>query len=148
MPLGLVAFFAINLFFVAKLHNETSRILDSQSNEFPRDVEEKERGEEADHGDEADLIIRRSFEQSYALILPCEASQNKIASVKIAKECMEQTRDHIMSENIIVPWWFQTLLRDILGTRGGIYAWWHHFYTTKPPFHFCTVDKVATTEWR
>jgi hypothetical protein len=99
-------------------------------------------------GDEADLIIRRSFEQSYAHILPCEkTSWNEIDS-GITKECMKQTRDHIISENVTVPWWFQTLLRDILGSGGGVYAPWHHFYTTKPPFHFCTVGKVATTEWR
>jgi len=99
-------------------------------------------------GDEADLIIRRSFEQSYAHILPCEkTSWNEIDS-GITKECMKQTRDHIISENVTVPWWFQTLLRDILGSGGGVYAPWHHFYTTKPLLNFCTIDKVATTEWR
>jgi len=97
---------------------------------------------------EADLIIQRSFEQSYAHILPCKKSSWKAMDSRIAIDCMQQTRDHIMSQNITVPWWFQTLLRDILAGGGGVYAPWHHFYTTKPPFHFCTVGKVATTEWR
>jgi hypothetical protein len=124
----------------------TQNLLPSLSNSFQR---QSPSGFSSTSGDEADLIIRRSFEQSYALILPCEKSSSwKAIDSGITKDCMQQTRDYIMSENVTVPWWFQTLLRDILGSGGGVYAPWHHFYTTKPPFHFCTVGKVATTEWR
>lgn len=99
--------------------------------------------------DDADLIIRRSFEQSYAHILPCKKSSWKAMDSKIAIECMQKTRDYIASNpNITIPWWFQTLLRDILAGGTGVYSPWHHFFTSKPPFHFCTMGKVATTEWR
>lgn len=105
-------------------------------------------GLSSNSSDDADLIIQRSFEQSYAHILPCKKSSWKAMDSRTAIDCMQQTRDHIMSQNINVPWWFQTLLRDILAAGGGVYAPWHHFYTSKPPFHYCTIGKVATTEWR
>ena len=41
---------------------------------------------------------------------------------------------------------FQTLLRDL--PTSGAYGFWHHFSTTEPTFNFCTIGKVATTEWR
>ncbi|KAL7492431.1 hypothetical protein ACHAWT_001579, partial [Skeletonema menzelii] len=104
--------------------------------------------EQSNSSNDADLIIRRSFEQSYAHILPCKKSSWKAMDSRIAIDCMQQTRDHIMTQNITVPWWFQTLLRDILAGGTGVYSPWHHFYTSKPPFHFCTMGKVATTEWR
>ena len=101
--------------------------------------------------DEADFIIQRSFRQTYAHILPCDdilSSKKSDGKIHVAKECMLRTRDYVTSENITVPWWFQTLLRDITGRGVGVFASWHHFYTTKPPLNFCTMDKVATTEWR
>ena len=101
--------------------------------------------------DDADFIIRRSFHQSYARILPCDDNPSWMKAgdtTSIAKECIQQTRDYITSGNGTVPWWFQTLLRDITGKGGGVYVPWHHFYTTEPSLNFCTIDKVATTEWR
>ena len=46
------------------------------------------------------------------------------------------------------PWWFTTLLRDIL--TNGAYGPWHHFSTvgTTPPIRFCAMGKNACTEWR
>jgi hypothetical protein len=101
--------------------------------------------------DDADFIVRRSFQQSYARILPCDDNPSWMKADQtnsIAKICMEQTRDYTTSENVTVPWWFQTLLRDITRRGGGVYVPWHHFYTTKPVLNFCSIDKVATTEWR
>ena len=101
--------------------------------------------------DDADAIIRRSYHQSYGHILPCEDNPSWMKgreTSNIAKNCILKTRDYIISENVTVPWWFQTLLRDITGRGGGVYAPWHHFDTTKPLLNFCTIDKVATSEWR
>jgi hypothetical protein len=102
--------------------------------------------------DDADFIVRRSFQQSYAHLLPCDDNPSWMKAAEttsIAKICTQQTRDYITSENVTVPWWFQTLLRDITSRAGGgVYVPWHHFYTTKPLLNFCTIDKVATTEWR
>ena len=102
--------------------------------------------------DDADTIIRRSYNQSYAHILPCEDNPSWMKgreTTNIAKDCIQKTRDHIISENVTaVPWWFQTLLRDITIKGGGVYAPWHHFDTTEPLLNFCTIDKVATSEWR
>ncbi len=101
--------------------------------------------------DDADVIIRRSFYQSYGRILPCDDNPSWMKGRNtniIAKECIQKTRDYIISEDVTVPWWFQTLLRDVTGRGGGVYAPWHHFDTTKPLLNFCTIDKVATSQWR
>jgi len=101
--------------------------------------------------DDADAIIRRSFDQSYARMLPCDDNPSWMKGREtaiIAKQCMQRTRDYITSGNVTVPWWFQTLLRDITGRGGGVFGPWHHFDTTEPLLNFCTIDKVATSEWR
>eukprot|EP00581_Thalassiosira_minuscula_P012189 CAMPEP_0183715056 /NCGR_PEP_ID=MMETSP0737-20130205/9419_1 /TAXON_ID=385413 /ORGANISM="Thalassiosira miniscula, Strain CCMP1093" /LENGTH=417 /DNA_ID=CAMNT_0025944113 /DNA_START=461 /DNA_END=1714 /DNA_ORIENTATION=- len=100
--------------------------------------------------DEAMAIIRRSYESSYAHILPCEDTMDPDAG----KACMTKTLKHFTTPGPggnytslpSIPWWFQTLLRDI--QNNGSYGWWHHYYTSTPPFHFCTFGKVATTDWR
>ena len=99
-----------------------------------------------DEEDEADRIIRRSFDSSYAHILPCADDEE-------GKDCMKKTVEFFNRPGLgnrtdvpDIPWWFQTLLRDVM--TNGAYGFWHHFYTTKPAFHFCTIGKVATTEWR
>ncbi|KAL7524088.1 hypothetical protein ACHAXR_000433, partial [Thalassiosira sp. AJA248-18] len=101
--------------------------------------------------DEASRIIRRSYEKSYALILPCDDEDDHPSSSE--KSCMKKTLDYFNqppSNNSTVvpsiPWWFQTLLRDT--QNNGAYGFWHHFYTSEPAFNFCTIGKVATTEWR
>lgn len=104
--------------------------------------------------DEADRIIRQSYEKSYAHILPCDPKkyqENKKKNEGFAgKECMKKTLDYFNTPNNAtkpsIPWWFQTLLRDT--QVNGAYGFWHHFYTTQPAFNFCTIGKVATTEWR
>ena len=102
--------------------------------------------------DEATLIIRRSYEKSYAHILPCPKSTLTGKEYMTGKECMKTTRDYFNTPGIgnstkpSIPWWFQTLLRDT--QNNGAYGHWHHFYTSSPPLNFCTIEKVATTEWR
>jgi len=44
-----------------------------------------------------------------------------------------------------IPWWFQTFLRDL--PNNGAFGWWHDLNTIDPPLQFCTIEKVATTEW-
>jgi len=96
--------------------------------------------------DEADTIIQRSHDKSYAHILACDEGNPS------GKACMKKTLDYFNTagnhtNNIpSIPWWFQTLLRDI--QDNGTYGYWHHFFTSTPAFNFCTIGKVATTEWR
>lgn len=120
-------------------------------------------GDDDNNYDEADYIINRSFQQTYAHMLPCDDisswKQSRETS-SIARKCMERTRDYIINNNsdnnhnITVPWWFRTLLRDITATGayggggGGVFGPWHHFDTTDPPLNFCTMDKVGTSSWR
>mmetsp|Transcript_1660 Transcript_1660/g.3676 ORF Transcript_1660/g.3676 Transcript_1660/m.3676 type:complete len:421 (-) Transcript_1660:445-1707(-) len=112
--------------------------------------------------DEANTIIRKSYEETYAHILPCEDDIRPSSG----KACMQKTIDYFNTPTITkdlhntannsstytistiptIPWWFQTLLRDI--PTNGAYGFWHHFYTTQPPLNFCTIEKCGTTEWR
>jgi|EP00970_Alexandrium_tamarense_P008445 hypothetical protein len=96
--------------------------------------------------DEADSIIRNAYNNSYAYILPCDDNTS-------GKDCMQKTYDYFNPKSVLdskstpaVPWWFQTLLRDIL--QNGAYGFWHHFTTSDPPLNLCTIEKVGTTEWR
>jgi hypothetical protein len=41
------------------------------------------------------------------------------------------------------PWWFVTMLRD-----APVGATWHNLTIMSPPMDFCTIEKVATTQWR
>ena len=51
--------------------------------------------------DDADTIIRRSYNQSYAHILPCEDNPSWMKgreTTNIAKDCIQKTREYIISE--------------------------------------------------
>jgi len=105
--------------------------------------------------DEADSIIKRAYERTYAKILPCGEDIS-------GEECIMQTTalfkpppryvvvDDDFSEAVhpasSMPWWFQTLLRDI--PTSGIYGDWHYFNSASPLMQFCSIEKVGTTEWR
>ena len=102
-----------------------------------------------DENDEASTIIRKSYEQTYAHILPCDEDAPS------GKQCMNKTIQYFNPKNKnisrdddlpSIPWWFQTLLRDM--SQNGAFGSWHHFSTTTPPLNFCSIEKVGTTEWR
>ncbi len=133
-----------------------------------------------DDNDEADVIVRRSYANSYAHLLPCEdgggAAKKSPAAVvgmttseelwnpKLWTTCMRKNLLRFNNERPAVdgnsttntssstppppsiPWWLQTLLRDT--QTNGAHGSWHYFSTTSPPLHFCSIEKVATTEWR
>eukprot|EP00970_Alexandrium_tamarense_P001101 scaffold114_cov200-Alexandrium_tamarense.AAC.71 len=44
-----------------------------------------------------------------------------------------------------IPWWFQTLLRDL--PKNGAYGWWQTLTTANPPLQFCSIAKNGSTEW-
>ena len=96
--------------------------------------------------DEADYIIRRSYLNSYAHILPCNNSTNEkdclVKTLNLFSPTTESAKQTLPS----IPWWFKTLLRDTV--KNGAYGFWHHFSTTDPAINFCTIEKVGTTEWR
>lgn len=102
--------------------------------------------------DEADSIVRRAYERTYAKILPCDEDVS-------GEDCIMQTRtlfkpppridvddDKFIQAVPTLPWWFQTLLRDI--PESGIYGGWHYFNSANPLMEFCSIEKVGTTEWR
>ena len=103
---------------------------------------------DGDDDDEAMRIIKRSYAKTYAHILPCADNEE-------GQTCMKKTTAFFNKKSInangtstipSIPWWFQTLLRDII--KNGSYGFWHKFRASNPPINFCTIGKVATTEWR
>ncbi|KAL7505260.1 hypothetical protein ACHAXN_002762 [Cyclotella atomus] len=93
-----------------------------------------------DNEDEADYIVRTSYQKSYAHILQCEDHA-------IEGRCISKSLKYFDQKNTpSIPWWFKTLLRDV--NTNGAYGFWHHFTTTDPAINFCTIEKVGTTEWR
>ena len=116
--------------------------------------------------DEAQFIIHKSYAESYGRMMKCDETS-------IERDCIKLVIDDIMMKNqqqqqqqqqgntthtnidiasnediMPYPWWYTTLLRDIL--TNGAYGPWHHFSTrsTNPPIRFCAIGKNACTEWR
>jgi hypothetical protein len=60
---------------------------------------------------------------------------------------MEQEEDSLLPST---PWWFETLIRDGSGKerKYNLHAFWHWLVSKDPPLSFCTIEKVATTQWR
>lgn len=100
--------------------------------------------------DEADRIVRRAYERTYAEILPCG---NDIDGKECIQQSIEYYKPSSMDHNNLAaakrqsfPWWFQTLLRDL--PESGAFGPWHQMNAASPPIQFCTIAKVATTEWQ
>ena len=158
----LAAMLALNVHQQRIIVSNSLRANDDDADDDQRRYDDNDEDgiEEGEDDDEADLIVRRSYARSYAHIRPCTPDAPE------KKECMKLTWDYLDkaeaggNANAInnatadtadgppdsVPWWFRTLLRDV--QSNGAYGFWHHFYTTQPPLNFCTIGKVATTEWR
>eukprot|EP00956_Cyclotella_meneghiniana_P026206 scaffold56133_cov71-Cyclotella_meneghiniana.AAC.5 len=109
--------------------------------------------------DEADFIIQRAYAESYGRMADCNDDLVESACIQMIvdqfkQQSTEYNRQSIDSDNLNVsaiqplPWWFQTLLRDI--PTNGAYGFWHHFSTssTVPPMKFCAIGKNGSTEWR
>lgn len=112
--------------------------------------------------DEADFIIQRAYAETYARMARCEDSEvENDCIIKVVDAFRQQTLqynqqtepfENANAQNVDapqpLPWWFQTLLRDI--PTNGAYGFWHHFSTssTIPPMKFCAIGKNGSTEWR
>lgn len=114
-----------------------------------------------DHGpmDEADFTIQRSYAETYVRMTDCNEDIIESACIQTiidqfkqqSTEYNGQSTDSDNNSNAPMqplPWWFQTLLRDI--PTNGAYGFWHHFSTssTVPPMKFCAIGKNGSTEWR
>lgn len=137
--------------------------------------------------DEAEFIINRSFQRTYAHILPCDVdtiglrciqktidffkprkrSAVTMPPLSIATEGGANSESDAIDDNVggndddtsitvqdetdtttlppSIPWWFQTLLRDL--PKNGAYGWWQTLTTANPPLQFCSIAKNGSTEW-
>ena len=120
--------------------------------------------------DEADSLIRRAYERTYAHIIPCDDNvtgldclQKTIDYFRPRRRKVKVHADHYSTsyqdeEHVLnslgeeetgipsIPWWFQTFLRDL--PKNGAFGGWHHMSSSNPPLQFCSIAKVGTTEWR
>eukprot|EP00956_Cyclotella_meneghiniana_P025717 scaffold54255_cov51-Cyclotella_meneghiniana.AAC.1 len=109
--------------------------------------------------DEAHFIIQHAYAETYGRMADCNDDLVESACIQMIvdqfkQQSTEYNRQSIDSDNLNVsaiqplPWWFQTLLRDI--PTNGAYGFWHHFSTssTVPPMKFCAIGKNGSTEWR
>jgi hypothetical protein len=116
-------------------------------------------GFSSEEHDEADDIVRRSYANSYARLVPCNdddddgnakgAGKGELWNPKLWKSCVVRNLAHFNNTNSTapsIPWWLLTLLRDT--QRNMAYGPWHRFGTTEPPLNFCAIEKVGSTEWR
>lgn len=73
---------------------------------------------------------------------------SKLSSLSSSQNSISTSIQQSIPDDHPYPWWFTTLLRDIL--TNGVYGPWHHFSTvgTTPPIRFCAMGKNACTEWR
>jgi len=45
------------------------------------------------------------------------------------------------------PWWFITMMRDIHAFP-PVHGAWHNLTIIDPPMDYCTIEKIASTQWR
>ena len=88
----------------------------------------------------AEEIIQQSYMNTFGVL-----SIDKICSIDVdSKTCyqallLEATK---VNRTTTVPWWLITLLRDVH------VGFWNNLTIQEPPLDFCTIEKVATTQWR
>lgn len=116
---------------------------------------------------EADGIIQRAYQQTFGAL-----SINRLCSPDISgRACIdsllseteelsaswdEQQIMNLTSTTLFTPatttnsfpWWFITMLRDINAKGSGMHAGWHNLTMMDPAIDYCTIEKVATTQWR
>lgn len=98
--------------------------------------------------EDADAIVKRAYERTYGKILPCEDDLN-------GEECIMKTMTHFKpptkedgkmhSIRTSIPWWFQTLLRDL--PDSGVYESWSTMNSASPPMQFCGIPKIGSSQW-
>ena len=99
--------------------------------------------------DDANAIVKRAYERTYGKILPCDNDMN-------GEDCITKTMTHfkppikkdeknLPSLQTSIPWWFQTLLRDLPGS--GVYAGWSMMNSVSPPIQFCGIPKIGSSQW-
>jgi len=88
----------------------------------------------------AEEIIQQSYMNTFGVL-----SIEKLCSIDVdSKTCYQALLLEATKENrtITVPWWLITLLRDVH------IGFWNNLTIQEPPIDFCTIEKVATTQWR
>ena len=118
-----------------------------------------------DHdNDEAYDIVRRSYASTFGALASrksiersCDASASFALCVKSmldevkslsSSSSSSTTEGAVVAEgastsSMSFPWWFVTMLRD-----APVRASWHNLTMIRPPMDFCTIEKIATTQWR
>lgn len=115
----------------------------------------------------AEEIIQRSYRNTFGALSTDRLCSPDVGAIKcvnsILSEAMElssssssssqqnnttaTTSSTTSSSTKSFPWWFITMLRDVKG-KSGINGGWHNLTIMNPPMDFCTIEKVATTQWR
>ena len=88
--------------------------------------------------DVAHDIVRKAYNETYARIRPCPPE------IPLPK-CLARTLSR--SPGSALPWWFRTLIRDVQ-SGSGIEGRWHFLRWDGPPMQMCSIEKLATTQWR
>ncbi|KAL9186270.1 hypothetical protein ACHAXT_005508 [Thalassiosira profunda] len=96
----------------------------------------------------AEEIVRQSYQQTFGGLPIDRICGPDVGGMDCSKALLSDAMQLSGNEASPMPWWFITLLRD-WGTKGvGVHALWHNLTTLEPPVDFCTIEKVATTQWR
>ena len=100
--------------------------------------------------DEADYIIQRAYDETYAQMADCKDNEVEKDCIKTVIHQFNKRRNQNNTDLALqpMPWWFQTLLRDIPTNKA--YGLWSHFSTNfaNKLVKFCAIAKNGSTEWR
>mmetsp|Transcript_30953 Transcript_30953/g.40869 ORF Transcript_30953/g.40869 Transcript_30953/m.40869 type:complete len:386 (-) Transcript_30953:240-1397(-) len=107
-------------------------------------VSEAEEGKRETGSFLAEKIVHRAYFDSYKVLEACKLHEfSGDCYARILREARTSTLP------ISHPWWFQTLLRDTSGRFGhGLHGKWHNMSTLNPDLWVCSIEKVATSQWR
>ena len=93
----------------------------------------------------ANEIVQRSYRNTFGSL----STETSCRPGNDAKTCITHLRSEANRKSETnaksFPWWFMTMLRD---ARGPMMGFWHNLTIMNLPMDFCTIEKVATTQWR
>lgn len=100
-------------------------------------------------------IVERAFNESYVNLVQLDhrgsginyTDGNSQKHLLAMRALYGMRKDPTLAQKW--PWWFHTLLRDIVTKPSGLHGGWHLLYFPKPAnFNLCLIEKAGTKEWR
>ena len=89
--------------------------------------------------DLARYVVESAYNQTYRVFESCPMNET-------FRACVQNLHENPQAMGKSFPWWFETILRD--GSQRFVHAGWHNLEIINPAVKFCSIEKVACSEWK